>query len=119
VYNEHGMAQRNGTGMFPREVMNRFPLLPIEEEGQLDDMPPRELVSDWATARPAPRSGHYPEMGRLVAEAGKRDWGEWTAEYGALLMEGLGVMGCERSGRGQTRQRPPAPDGLPEESPPQ
>jgi hypothetical protein len=36
------MAQRNGTGMFPREVMNRFPLLPLEEEGQLNDMPLRE-----------------------------------------------------------------------------
>lgn len=42
VYNKHGMAQRNGTGMFPREVMNRFPLLPLEEEGRLNDMPLRE-----------------------------------------------------------------------------
>ena len=42
VYNEHGMAQRNGTGMFPREVMNRFPLLPLEEEGRLNDMLLRE-----------------------------------------------------------------------------
>jgi hypothetical protein len=39
VYNEHGMAQRNGTGMFPRAVMNRFPLLPLEEELRLNDMP--------------------------------------------------------------------------------
>jgi hypothetical protein len=39
---EHGMAQRNGTGMFPREVMNRFPLLPLEEEGRLNDLPLRE-----------------------------------------------------------------------------
>jgi uncharacterized protein YbgA (DUF1722 family) len=36
---------------------------------------------------------HYTEMGRLVADAGKRDWDELTAEYGAMLMEGLGVMG--------------------------
>ena len=65
VYSEHGMAQRNGTGMFPREVvqkplpplvgrllpskgatgpfgMKRFPLLPLEEEGRLSDMPLRE-----------------------------------------------------------------------------
>ena len=42
VYNEHGMAERNGTGMFPREVMSRFPLLPLEEEGRLNDMPLRE-----------------------------------------------------------------------------
>ena len=31
-------------------------------------------------------------MGRLVAGAGKRDWLELTAEYGAMLMEGPGVM---------------------------
>ncbi|MFC2015416.1 DUF1722 domain-containing protein [Chloroflexota bacterium] len=36
---------------------------------------------------------HYTEMGRPVADAGKRDWDESTAEYGAMLMEGLGVMG--------------------------
>jgi hypothetical protein len=35
-------AWRNGTGMFPREVMKRFPLLPMEEEGRLNDMPLRE-----------------------------------------------------------------------------
>ena len=32
-------------------------------------------------------------MGRLVADAGKRDWDELIAEYGAMLMEGLSVMG--------------------------
>jgi hypothetical protein len=42
VYNEHGMAQKDGTGMFPRQVMNHFPLLPLEEEGRLNDMPLRE-----------------------------------------------------------------------------
>ncbi len=56
---------------------------------------------------------HYTEMGRLVADAGKRDWEELTAEYGAMLMEGLGVMGTP----GQARERAPAPDGLPEERP--
>jgi uncharacterized protein YbgA (DUF1722 family) len=34
---------------------------------------------------------HYTELGRLVADAGKRDWDELTAEYGAMLMEGLSV----------------------------
>jgi hypothetical protein len=42
VYNKNGMAQRNGIGMFPREVMNRFPLQPLEEEGRLNDMLLRE-----------------------------------------------------------------------------
>jgi uncharacterized protein YbgA (DUF1722 family) len=35
---------------------------------------------------------HYTEMGRLVADAGKRDWDGLTAEYGAMLMEGLSLM---------------------------
>ena len=42
VYSEHGMAQRNGTSMFPCEVMECFPLLPLEEEGRLNDLPLRE-----------------------------------------------------------------------------
>jgi uncharacterized protein YbgA (DUF1722 family)/uncharacterized protein YbbK (DUF523 family) len=125
VYNEHGMAQRNGTGMFPREVMRRFPLLPLEEDGRLNDMPLREnfiervfayqrwtQMLDARTGGPGRTAGplvrfhtahkltlmahspkHYTEMGRLVADAGKRDWNELTAEYGALLMEGLAVLG--------------------------
>jgi uncharacterized protein YbgA (DUF1722 family)/uncharacterized protein YbbK (DUF523 family) len=131
VYNEHGMAQRNGTGIFPRALMNRFPLLPVEEEGRLNDMPLRENFIErvlayyrWtemldehrtggprtgrrpATASPLVRfhtahkltlmahsPKHYTEMGRLVADAGKQDWDELTAQYGALLMEGLSVMG--------------------------
>jgi hypothetical protein len=36
-------------------------------------------------------------MGRLVANAGKRDWEELTAEYGAMLMEGLSVQSPEQS----------------------
>ena len=121
VYDEHGMAQRNGTGIFPRELMNRFPLLPLEGEGRLNDMPLRENFIErifayyrWTemldqgptpgglvkfhTAHKLTLMAHSPkhyteEMGRLVADAGKWDWEKLTAEYGAQLMEGLGVMG--------------------------
>ena len=122
VYNKHGIAQKNGTGMFPREVMNRFPLLPLEEEGRLNDMPLREnfierifayyrwtrmldeepSTAAWSSSIPPeapfphrPEPKHYTEMGRLVAVAGKRDWDELIAQYGAILMEGLGVMGTQ------------------------
>jgi uncharacterized protein YbgA (DUF1722 family) len=37
------------------------------------------------------RDGPAGRRGRLVADAGKRDWDELTAEYGAQLMEGLSV----------------------------
>jgi uncharacterized protein YbgA (DUF1722 family) len=33
------------------------------------------------------------DLGRLVAESGTEPWDELTAAYGAMLMEGLGVMG--------------------------
>jgi uncharacterized protein YbbK (DUF523 family) len=46
VYDEHGMPSRIGTGIFPRELMNRFPLLPLEEEGRLNDMPLRENLME-------------------------------------------------------------------------
>ena len=99
------MVQRNGTGMFPREVMNRFPLLPLEEEGRLNDMPLRENFIERVFAyyrwtemlhkEPTPGGlvkfhtahkltlvahspKHYTEMGRLVADAGKRDGEELT-----------------------------------------
>jgi len=36
---------------------------------------------------------HYQEMGRLVAKAGAEPWDEMVAAYGALLMEGLSVLG--------------------------
>jgi uncharacterized protein YbgA (DUF1722 family)/uncharacterized protein YbbK (DUF523 family) len=119
VYGEKGMAQRNGTGMFPRALMERFPLLPLEEEGRLNDMPLRENFiervfsyyrwTEMLDQEPTPSSlvkfhtahkltlmahspKHYAEMGRLVADAGKTGWDELTAEYGARLMEGLRVL---------------------------
>ena len=120
VYNEKGMAERNGTGMFPREVMRRFPLLPVEEEGRLNDMPLRENFIErifayyrWTemlkhTPTPgglvhfhtahkltlmAHRPQHDSEKGRLVAYAGKHAWDRLINDYGSLLMDGLAVMG--------------------------
>jgi uncharacterized protein YbgA (DUF1722 family)/uncharacterized protein YbbK (DUF523 family) len=119
VYTEEGMPSHIGTGIFPREVMKRFPLLPLEEEGRLHDMHLRENFIDrvfayyrWTNLlRENPTPGglvkfhtahkltlmahnpsHYQEMGRLVAQAGSLPWDELTAQYGQLLMEGLGVM---------------------------
>ena len=113
------MPSHIGTGIFSREVMKRFPLLPLEEEGRLHDMHLRENFFDrvfacyrWTNLleeNPTPgglvkfhtahkltlmahNPSHYQEMGRLVAQAGSRPWDELTAQYGQLLMEGLGVM---------------------------
>jgi uncharacterized protein YbbK (DUF523 family) len=37
VYNEKGMADKTGIGIFARIFMEHFPLLPIEDEGRLQD----------------------------------------------------------------------------------
>ena len=42
IYDHHGNPSRVGAGIFPRAVMERFPLLPLEEEGRLNDLPLRE-----------------------------------------------------------------------------
>jgi uncharacterized protein YbgA (DUF1722 family)/uncharacterized protein YbbK (DUF523 family) len=119
VYTEAGMPSKIGTGIFPAEVMKRFPLLPLEEEGRLHDMHLRENFIDRVFAyqrltcmlEDAPTPGglvqfhtahkltlmahspsHYREMGRLVAQAGSLAWDELIDQYGHLLMDGLQVM---------------------------
>lgn len=54
---------------------------------------------------------HYTEMGRLMADAGKRDWDEFAAKFGARLMQSLAVMSYKRSGRGQVWQGAPPRGG--------
>ena len=120
VYDQHGIPTRVGTGIFPREVMNRFPLLPLEEEGRLHNIQLREnfierifVYCRWTRLldeNPTPGGlvqfhtahkltmmahspSHYQEMGRLVAQAGKLPWTEAVETYGTLLMEGLKRLG--------------------------
>jgi uncharacterized protein YbbK (DUF523 family) len=42
VYSESGMPSKTGVGIFAREFMSHFPLLPVEEEGRLHDPGLRE-----------------------------------------------------------------------------
>ena len=42
VYNEKGMPVQKGTGLFAKGFMNRFPLIPVEDEGRLHDTGLRE-----------------------------------------------------------------------------
>jgi uncharacterized protein YbbK (DUF523 family) len=37
VYNEKGMPEKKGTGLFARVFMDHFPLVPVEDEGRLHD----------------------------------------------------------------------------------
>jgi uncharacterized protein YbgA (DUF1722 family) len=111
-----GPAVKKGSGIFARIFMDRFPLLPVEEEGRLQDPLLRENFIERIFAcrrwRELSESGrqpsrlvrfhsihklfllahsekHYREMGKLVARAGTIQAGELYARYETLLMEAL------------------------------
>ncbi len=103
VYNEHGMAERNGMGMFPRALKERFPLLPMEEEGRLNDMPLRENFiervfayqrwSQMLDEEPTP-GGLVPGLPAVAARTGKFH----TAHKLTLMAHpGLSVQGRQPS----------------------
>lgn len=98
VYNAKGMPQRKGSGLFAKAFTDRFPYVPVEEEGRLRDPKLRENFIEcifafkrWRTLLADRKSvgnlvafhtcekllllshspGHYREMGKLVA-AGKQ-----------------------------------------------
>jgi uncharacterized protein YbgA (DUF1722 family)/uncharacterized protein YbbK (DUF523 family) len=120
IRRENGYAaERNGRGLFARELVARFRFLPVEEEGRLHDMPLRENFIERVFAYqrwlrlleddPTPRGlvafhtvhkltilshspDHYRKLGRLVARAGRSDWAETSERYGETLMEALSVL---------------------------
>lgn len=117
VYRESGTPSGGGRGLYADELVRRFPALPVEEEGRLNDAAIREnfiervfAAARWRAllqAEPRPRDlvafhaaqkfailahspAHYAKLGRLVASAGARTR-EKLGEYGTLFMEALAV----------------------------
>ena len=117
VYGEKGMAEKKAVGMWPRALKERFPLLPIEEEGRLNDPHLREnfIVRVFAYHRlqnlfndkysrgkmvrfhtehklllmsHSPK--HYKLLGKLVADVKKYSAAEMREKYSAMFMEALG-----------------------------
>ncbi|MCX6557604.1 MAG: DUF523 and DUF1722 domain-containing protein [Candidatus Aminicenantes bacterium] len=116
VPREEGMAEKNGVGIFARALMERLPLLPVEEEGRLQDIQLREnfIVRVFAYRRwrelvdGAAAAGrlvdfqrrhklllmaHSLEMarqlGKLTALAGARPMGDILPAYEKLFMAAL------------------------------
>lgn len=116
VYNAKGMPEKKGVGLFARAFTRHFPLVPVEEEGRLNDPKLRETFIEqiftlkrWRDAVAAPkRAGslvdfhsrhkllvlshsplHAKRMGKLVADARRRPIGEVFADYEQLLLEAL------------------------------
>jgi uncharacterized protein YbgA (DUF1722 family)/uncharacterized protein YbbK (DUF523 family) len=116
VYNAKGMADKKGVGLFARAFTQHYPLLPVEEEGRLNDAKLRETFIEqiftlkrWRETMASGRSmknlvdfhtrhkllvlshspAHAKRMGKLVAEGKQMPIGEATTHYEGLLIEAL------------------------------
>jgi uncharacterized protein YbgA (DUF1722 family)/uncharacterized protein YbbK (DUF523 family) len=118
VYNDTGMPEKKGIGMFARVFMNHFSLIPVEEEGRLHDPKLREnfierifTLKRWREFRSG-RAGlgdlvdfhtrnkllvlahsekHYRAMGKLVAAGKIIPMQSLNGQYETLLMDALSL----------------------------
>lgn len=118
TYGGAGMPARDGRGLFASALLQRLPLLPVEEEGRLTDASLREnfiervfgyrrlralfqprwtagAVVRFHTAHKMALLAHsttaYHELGRLVAGAGAADRNSLRREYEALFMRTMAI----------------------------
>jgi len=116
VYSEKGHPAKKGSGIFARIFMDHFPLLPVEDEGRLNDAGLREnflervfVFARWRALLEAGGSlgalvdfhachkllvmGHSPKhlrlLGRIVAEGKGRKKAELHADYLSTLTDAL------------------------------
>ncbi len=116
LYDKNGVPTKTGIGLFARAFMEHFPLLPVEEEGRLNDPKLREnfitsifTLQRWRQTLEQGRnlgnlvdfhSRHkllilahsetiYREMGRLVAAGKQQPLAELFTGYQNLLMKAL------------------------------
>ena len=115
VYGKNNMPRNVGVGLFARAFMDRFPLIPVEEEGRLHDMILREnfiesvfvyrrwreVASDFTLDKlvhfhtnhkmllRAHSEKHYRELGRITAKAGTLDPKELCTIYQDNLMAAM------------------------------
>lgn len=116
VYNPSGIPARTGVGIFAGAFIERLPLMPVEDDGRLQNPSLREnfierifVFRKWKEMAGRGRSlkdlisfhtdhkllilshspKHYTALGRLVAEAKKLKKEELYTRYPEILMEGL------------------------------
>ncbi|WHZ23727.1 MAG: uncharacterized protein OJF47_002839 [Nitrospira sp.] len=121
--NRHGMPSHQGIGLFARAFMERFPLIPVEEEGRLCDPLLREnfiervfcyrrwsdLLQNGVTKHDLLRFhtihthvllSHSPQqyrlLGRLVVEDRRSRSKDLAFRYGELFMKALTVKATVR-----------------------
>lgn len=118
VYNTKGVPANSGSGIFARAFMDRFPRIPVEDEGRLHDPKLRESFIEhifalrrWRATLSEGKSmgrlvafhtqekllllshspNHYRLMGKQVAEGKQQPLDRLYDEYERLFMEGLGL----------------------------
>ena len=123
VYNSEGMPVKNGRGIFAGMFMDRFPLIPAEDEGRLNDPLLREnfierifTLKRWReTVSERKAMGrlvdfhtrhkllilshsekHYRELGKLVAAGKQYTPKEMYSRYEELLMAALSLKPTPR-----------------------
>ncbi len=123
VYGPSGAPSRTGAGIFTKAFLERFPLIPVEEEGRLADPVLREMFIGKVftlrryrdlLSRNRTRGGlvafhtdhkllllshgrkSYTEMGRLVARAKEIPVADLFDRYQRLLMEALSAKPTQR-----------------------
>lgn len=116
VYDRNGVPAKRGVGIFARAFIDYFPLLPVEDEGRLNDPHLREnfierifALKRWREVlRERPSRGrlvdfhtrnkllllshspnHYQQMGRWVAQGKEIPVKELYAGYQTLFLEAL------------------------------
>ncbi|MDX1763587.1 MAG: DUF523 and DUF1722 domain-containing protein [bacterium] len=119
IYSASGIPASKGPGIFAGAFMKRLPLLPVEDDGRLNDARLREnfierifVMKRWQELRKERASvgrlvafhtslkllvlshstKHYREMGRLVARGKEMPVDRLYNEYFQLLMEGLKLI---------------------------
>ena len=119
IYDALGVPGRKGIGIFPKIFIEHFPLVPVEDEGRLNDPELREnfiervfVYRRWQEYIRTDRSikglvafhtdhkllllshstRHYTYLGRLVAEAKNKKPSDLHSEYVRTLMDGLRLI---------------------------
>lgn len=126
VYTQKGMPSKQGRGLFAAAVMEHLPLMPVEEEGRLNDPSLRENFIErvfsyrrWQENAARARSvaalvdfhmrhkflllahseSHYRQLGRMVAQAKQSPIGESYRQYGEVFMAALAVRATVKKHR--------------------
>ena len=124
IYEENGMPGSSGPGLFSTRVMERWPILPVEEEGRLRDARLRDnfvervfayrrlkslFAEDWTlgdlvsfhAAHKLTLLSHsqtaYRELGRMVANSKGLERDELRHLYSEKFMETLAHVATRRS----------------------